>query len=193
MPAVVPVGMERRRFLSTVGTGVVVAASGCIGDGRVLMDKSESVTVKPLDGWWEKLPEVGGDGALSVTVRADQKFQVFYFTSKGPLEQYTEYVGDDRGTETRREGTASATATARRQGSMPSGHGDISQAAVPVEDSNKYEVQVPDDGGRKSIDTDGNHYFVVDHSNYGMVPVEQFQEPLDAFVDLKVIESTSPL
>jgi len=185
--------MERREFLSAVGAGVAVAASGCIGDGRVLMDKSESVTVEPLDGWWEKLPGVGGDGALSVTVRADQKFQIYYFTSQGPFEQYTEYVGDDRGAATRRAGTASATPTTHRQGSMPSGHGDISQAAVPVEDGTKYEVQVPDDGGRKSIDTEGDHYFVVDHSNYGMVPVDQFQEPLDAFVDLKVIESTSPL
>jgi hypothetical protein len=168
--------MHRRAALKTLSVGLVAATGGCVANGRVVMDKSQSVTVEPEDGWWSELPDVGEDGALSVTVRADQRFDVYYFQSEDTFTSYKNYLykGDDSNT--------------------PSGHDEISQAAVPKSGSDKYEVKVPNDGARKSIDTEGKHFFVVDHSNYGDgVRVEEFGEPLDAFVDLKVIKQTSPI
>jgi len=176
MEAAVARGMHRRAVLKSLSVGVVAATGGCVAGGRVAMDKSESVTVEPKDGWWSKLPDVNGDGALSFTVRADQRFDVYYFQSEEAFTSYKTYLYKDDDSE------------------MPSGHDEISQAAVPKSDSDKYEVQVPDDGGRKSIDTEGAHFFVVDHSNYGDgIRIEEFGEPLDAFVDLKLVEKTSPI
>jgi hypothetical protein len=168
--------MHRRAVLRALSLGVVAAMGGCIANGRIAMDKSEGVTVEPQDGWWSELPSVGGDGALSFTVRADQRFDVYYFQSESAFNSYKNYLykGDDS--------------------EMPSGHDDISQASVPKSGGEKYEVKVPNNGGRESIDTEGTHYFVVDHSNYGSgVRVKEFGEPLDAFVDLKVIEQNSPI
>ena len=168
--------MHRRAVLRSLSAGVVAAAGGCIANGRVAMDKSESVNIEPMDGWWTELPDVKGSGALSFTVRANQKFDVYYFQTEQNFTHYKNYLYKDDDSKT------------------PSGHQKISRAAVPKGDSDKYEVKVPDDGGRESIDTEGTHFFVVDHSNYGQgVRVEKFEEPLDAFVDLKVINKTSPI
>ncbi|MFC7133522.1 MULTISPECIES: twin-arginine translocation signal domain-containing protein [Salinibaculum] len=165
--------MDRRSFLSAAA-GVVAATSGCIGDGRVVLDRQKSVTIQPGMGWWAKLPDVGGNGALSFTVRAEQPFDVYYFTGADSFGHYETYV------------------TGGDPPRMPPGHRTLSQAAV--ERDGEFGVQVPRDGGRESIDTEGEHYFAVDHSNYGAgVPVEQYGDPLQAFVDLKVIEEQSPL
>jgi hypothetical protein len=166
--------MHRRAVLRSLGVGVVAAAGGCVADGRVVMDESTSTTVDPQDGWWTELPDVEGNGALSFTVRADQRFDVYYFQSGDSLTSYKNYLYRDDDSE------------------MPSGHDRISQASVPKSNSEKYEVKVPNEGGRESIETEGTHFLVVDHSNYGKgVRVEEFGEPLDAFVDLKVIEKSS--
>lgn len=166
--------MYRRAVLKSLSLGAVTATGGCIANGRVAMDKSQSVTVEPSEGWWSELPDVKGDGALSFTVRADQRFDIYYFQNQSAFNSYKQYLYKDDDSE------------------MPSGHDEISQAAVPKNGSDKYEVKVPNDGGRKSIDTEGKHFFVVDHSNYGDgIRVEEFGDPLDAFVDLKVIEQTS--
>ncbi|WP_340098026.1 hypothetical protein [Salinibaculum salinum] len=166
--------MYRRAVLRTMGAGVVAATSGCVANGRVAVDLSESVTVEPTEGWWTELPDVDGDGALSFTVRADQLFDVYYFQREDSLTHYKNYLYKDDESE------------------MPGGHDEISQAAIPNDDESKYEVNVPEDGGRRSIDTEGSHYFVVDHSNYGMgARVEASQDRLNAFVDLKLYENTS--
>jgi len=166
--------MERRAVLRSLGVGVVAATGGCVANGRVAVDESKSVTIEPTKGWWMELPDVQGDGALSYTVRADQQFDVYYFQREASLTHYKNYLykGDDS--------------------KMPGGHEKLSQAAIPDEDSGKFEVEVPEDGGRRSIDTEGSHYFVVDHSNYGRgVRVESSQDRLNAFVDLKLYENTS--
>jgi hypothetical protein len=166
--------MNRRAALRTMGIGIVAATAGCVANGRVAVDESTSIRVEPTKGWWLELPDVKGDGALSYTVRANQQFDVYYFQSEQSLTHYKNYLykGDDS--------------------TMPDGHEDFSQAAIPDGDSGKFEVEVPEDGGRKSIDTEGSHYFVVDHSNYGRgVRVESSQDQLDAFVDLKLYENTS--
>lgn len=199
--------MNRRAFLSSLGVGTVAVTSGCVADGRVALDVSEEVTVEPLDGWWEELPDVEGNGALSLDIRADQRFDVYYFTSKAEFNRYKIYVyntapadaptTDETATNgTATNGTATQTTdnatTDRRGTSVPTGHEEVSQAAVPRGGGDKYEVQVPNDGGRKSVETEGEHYLVVDHSNYGSgVQVERFQDPLRPFVDLKVIDEDS--
>ena len=166
--------MDRRSFLSSLVGGAVVGVSGCVGGGRVVLERNRTVTIQPEMGWWAKLPSVGGNGALSFTVRAEQPFDVYYFTSPDSFTYYETYVkgGDPE--------------------QMPPGHRRLSQAAV--ERDGEYGVKEPTDGGRRNISTEGDHYFVVDHSNYGAgVPVDEYGRELNAFVDLKVIKEQSPI
>ncbi len=166
--------MQRRAVLRSIGVGVVAVSGGCVANGRVAVDMSESVTVEPAEGWWTELPDVDGDGALSFTVRANQMFDIYYFQQEDSLTKYKNYLYKDDDSE------------------MPGGHEEISQASIPTDDESKYEVKIPGDGGRKSIDTEGSHYFVVDHSNYEMgARVESSQDRLNAFIDLKLYENTS--
>jgi len=61
-------------------------------------------------------------------------------------------------------------------------------------DSGLYEATTADGGNRESVETAGPYYFAVDHSNYRMeTRVEEFDDPLTAFVDLKVIRKRSLL
>ncbi len=166
--------MNRRSFLSTLAAGSVVATGGCIGGGRVVLERNKTVSVQPGMGWWVKLPSVGGNGALSFVTRASQPFDVYYFTDATGFEHYETYVKGGEPAE------------------MPPGHKKLSQAAV--ERDGDYGVKEPEDGGRYSISTEGDHYFVVDHSNYGSgVPVDEYGEALSVFVDLKVIKEQSPI
>jgi hypothetical protein len=166
--------MDRRAFLSTLAAGGVVGASGCVGGGRVVLERKRSVTVRPGRGWWEQLPAVDGNGALTLTVRADQPFDVYYFPDADDFAQYEAYVSGDE------------------PDAMPSGHQSLSQTAV--QQGNEYGVVEPDNGGRRSISPDDDHYLVVDHSNYGQgVPVDEHGEPLQAFVDLEVINKQLPI
>lgn len=166
--------MDRRGFLTSVSAGLVGATSGCVADGRVVMEKSENVMIDAQKGWWEELPDVEGNGALSFSIRANKRFDVYYFTTEEAFNSYKAYVYNDDSS------------------AMPRGHEDISQAAVPKEGTDEYEVKVPSGDGRKSIDTKGSHYLVVDHSNYGDgIQVDEYGDPLEAFVDLKVIDEDS--
>lgn len=166
--------MERRSFLATVLAGSVGATAGCIGGGRVELEINKSLTaINPEMGWWKKLPDVEGNGALDFLVRAERPFEVFYFPSEDAFSHYETYV---------KGGTPSK---------KPRGDRDISRVAT--EHDGKYVAEVPKDGSRKSIDTEGTHYFVVDHSNYGLVPVDQYGKNLDPFVNLKVIKEQSPI
>lgn len=165
--------MHRRVFLSSLAVGAV-GVSGCITGGRVVLERNKSITVRPERGWWVSLPDIGGNGAISCTVRAGQPFDVYYFTSADSFGTYKTYVqgGDPQ--------------------EMPGGDRDLGQAAVRRD--GKYGVKIPENGGRKHLDTEGDHYFVVDHSNYGSgVPVEEYGDPLDAFVDLQIIDRQSPI
>jgi hypothetical protein len=192
--------MDRRSFLASVSVGLAVTTGGCIADGRVALDFSEEVTVRPRMGWWKKLPDVGGNGALSLSVRADQQFDVYYFADASSFNQYRLYIFNQRNdasttadasSSATRTGTATPAMTEAQQSAQLNGD-DISKTAVPVEGGEKYEVQIPGDGGRKSVETSGKHYLVVDHSSYGVgVKVERYQEPLSPFVDLQVIDEDS--
>jgi len=163
-------------MLATLSAGVVVGLGGCVAGGRVVHEKQKSVTVPPHRGWVTEITDVDGKGAVSYTVRAEQRFDVYYFTARADYERYDTFVGGDTPEE------------------MPSGHSELSQGAVRNEERELFEVKVPDDGGRKNITAESTHYFVVDHSNYGMgVPVADQADPLSAFVDLTAYNNTAPI
>jgi hypothetical protein len=168
--------MDRRTFLAMTTLGSAVGTAGCVAGGRVVQEQQQSILVEPGRGWTYEITEVDGDGELSYTVRAEQRFDIYYFTSTGTYDHYRTFLGGDEPPE------------------MPAGHSKFSRAGVHNEDRDLYEARVPEDGGRASISVADTHYFVVDYSNYGMgVPVEEHADPLDAFVDLVVFDTSLPI
>ena len=169
--------MNRRTVLRTVGTGLVAAGTGCLGGGgEVILSVQRDVTVGPGDAWMEtEIPDLSeSGGAIEYIVRAEQAFDVYFFADAADFEQYDAYIkgGDPEAT--------------------PPGHGDFSQAAVPAEGNDLYEATSADGGNRQPVDSSGPYYFAVDHSSYRMENrVEEFDDPLQAFVDLKVIRKRS--
>lgn len=170
--------MKRRAFLQTAGAGAIAVGSGCLGTGGdVVVNVAESVTVDPGEGWVEEVPDVSDPGgALSYRVRSEQRaFDVYFFVGDGQFEHYDAFVSGRDPEET------------------PPGHTSFSKAAVPKSGSEDvYEAATTDDGAREPLDATGPYYFVVDHSNYRMENrVDEYGEPLSAFVDLKVVEERS--
>jgi hypothetical protein len=168
--------MNRRNFLVTAVAGATGSIAGCVAGGRVVHEQHRSVRIDAGRGWIFEITDVEGDGAVSYTVRADRRFDVYYFTSDRTCDRYRSFLGGSDPPET------------------PTGHDDLGRAAVYDERREEFEAAAPADGGRRSVSVDGSHYFVVDHSNYGMgVPVEEHADPLDAFVDLTVYNETLPV
>jgi len=156
---------------------MVVAGSGCLGGGgEVIVSVQQDVTVDPGTAWMEKeIPDLSDSGgAIEYIVRAEQAFDVYFFSDESAFEQYNAYIqGDDP------EAT-------------PPGNNDFSQAAIQREGDGIYEATTDDGGNRQSVESSGPYYFAVDHSSYRMENrVEKFDEPLQAFVDLKVIRNRS--
>lgn len=168
--------MERRSFLATVTAVGTVGLGGCVAGGRVVHGVQTSVTVGANRGWTYEITDIEGDGAVSYTVRADRRFDVYYFTDPENYRTYEQFLaGED-------------------PAAMPSGHNELSKGAVHNEARDAYEVTVPEDGGRKGVSVDSTHYFVVDYSNYGMgVPVEEHADPLSVFVDLTAYNKSLPI
>lgn len=167
--------MRRRTFLQSAGVAASVGTAGCLGlGGEAIVTVQESVRVEPGEGWVEEIPDVSDTGgAVSYTVRSsDRRFDVYLFVGEDQYEHYEAYVQDDDSGET------------------PAGHETFSKAAVPKTDAEEtFEAATQDGGARESLDTTGPYYFVVDHSSYRMENrVEEFDEPLAAFVDLEVVK-----
>jgi len=58
-----------------------------------------------------------------------------------------------------------------------------------TEDGKIYEAATTDGGAREPLNETGPYYFVVDHSSYRMENrVDEYAEPLAAFVDLEVVK-----
>ncbi|WP_262179944.1 hypothetical protein [Haloarcula laminariae] len=169
--------MNRRSVLQTLGAGLAVAGSGCLGGGgEVIVSVQQDVTVEPGNAWMEtEIPDLSeSGGAIEYIVRAEQAFDVYFFSDESDFEQYNAYIkGDD-------------------PDSTPPGNSDFSQAAVPAEGSDLYEATTDNGGNRQSVESTGPYYFAVDHSSYRMENrVEEFDDSLQAFVDLKVIRKRS--
>jgi len=167
--------MKRRSFLRSTGVAVSLGATGCLGlGGEAIVSVQKSVRVEPGSGWVETIPDVSDTGgAVSYTVRSDdRRFDVYLFVGEDQYEHYDAYVKDEEPTET------------------PGGHEEFSKAAVPKsDDESTYEASTQN-GARESLDVAGPYYFVVDHSNYRMENrVDEYGDPLSAFVDLEVVKN----
>jgi len=173
--------MRRRTFLRTAGAGAMAVGSGCLGTGgNVVVNVTESISVDPGDGWVKEVPDVsdGGGGAVSYRIRSRQRaFDVYFDGGEEQFAHYDAFVSGGDPEET------------------PRGHASFSKAAVPKSDAEGvYQAATNDDGARESLDATGPYYFVVDHSNYRMENrVDEYGDPLSAFVDLKVVEQRSVL
>jgi len=168
--------MRRRGFLQAIGVGTTLGSTGCLGlGGEAIVSVQESVRVEAESGWVEKIPDISDSGgALSYRVRSsDRRFDVYFFVGDEQYEHYKAYIHGKNPDET------------------PSGYDDFSKAAVPKPDAEStYEAATHDDGARASLDVTGPYYFVVDHSSYRMENrVDEFAEPLAAFVDLEVVKN----
>lgn len=168
--------MNRRTLLSAVGASIAVGTSGCVSNGRVVNERQENVMIPTGRGETTRIEEVDGDGAITFTVTADRKFDVYYFTSPTQYEDYRRYISG-------------------QQVENPTvGDPQLTQVAVYNEAADQYEARAPADGGRVSITVEDTHYFVIDHSNYGMgVPVDAYADPLRAYVNLTVIDKQFPI
>ncbi len=167
--------MNRRSFLSAVAVGVTTGVSGCVSNGRVVKERQETVMVPTGRGETTRITQVDGKGAIRYTVTADRRFDIFYFTSRDQYEYYLRFVNGQQVED------------------PPSGHPALTETAVYNEETEQYEVQVPDDGGRRSISVEDTHYHVVDHSNYGMgTPVDTHADPLQAYIGMTVIDKQLP-
>ena len=170
--------MNRRAVLRTVGTGLAALGGGCLGGGgEVVVSVQRDVHVDPQDAWTETdIRDVSASGgALQYIVRADVPFDVYFFTDEAAFEQYETYIAG------------------REPDRTPAGDPQFSQTALPTEGSDLYEASTTDGGARESLDATGPYFFAVDHSSYRMENrVEQYDDPLTAFVDLKVIEKRLP-
>lgn len=168
--------MDRRSFLAAAGISIATGMSGCVGNGRVVNERQETVLVPPGRGETTEIAQVDGKGAIKFGVTADRRFDVYYFTSRDQYEYYLRYV------------------SGQKLEDPPAGHRELTKTAVYNEETEEYEVQVPADGGRQSISVDDSHYFVVDHSSYGMgIPVEEEADPLQAYISLTVIDKQLPI
>lgn len=170
--------MRRRTYLRTLGVGAATLGSGCLSTGgEVVVGVTESIRVDPGDGWTRKIPDVSDPGgAISYTVRSKQSaFDVYLFVGEAEYTHYQEFIRDREPAET------------------PPGNSQLSKAAVPQSGSEElYEASTQDEGARESLEFTGPYYFVVDHSNYRMENrVDEYGDPLSAFVDLEVVQQRS--
>jgi len=163
--------------IRSVGAGLVTVGSGCLGGGgEVIVSVQQDVTVEPGTAWMERgIPDLSeSGGAIEYIVRAERSFDVYFFSDRADFEQYDAYINGDEPDET------------------PPGNREFSQAAVPEADTAMYAAMTDGGGNRQSIDRSGPYYFAVDHSSYRMENrVEEFDDPLRVFVDLKVIRNRS--
>jgi len=162
--------MNRRAVLGALGTSVGVGLAGCVGGGSDVVETMQRrVRVTPGQGWVTELPDVSDPGgAIQYNVSADQRFDVYFFTSEESFMFYDTYTDGGDPARTPR-GDDSVGTTAERAG------------------DGSYHATTGESGGRESVDESGPYFFVVDHSDYrgGAAPGEQ-PTPLSAFVDVTV-------
>ena len=162
--------MKRREMLRVAGASAGVGLAGCVGGGSDVVETMQrQVSVTPGQGWVTELPDVSDPGgAIQYNVSANQRFDVYFFTSEESYMFYDTFVdgGDPAGT--------------------PPGDRDVGTAARRLE-KDAYRATTKNEGGREPVDASGPYFFVVDHSRYrGERPPGEQADPLSAFVDLTV-------
>ncbi|MFC7073625.1 hypothetical protein ACFQJ7_15505 [Halovenus rubra] len=164
--------MKRRSFLATTALGATVGLSGCL-DGKPVLTLDKSEIVPPERGLIEKIEDVDGSGEIKYTIRSEHnRFEVFYFRDPAAFTTYQKVtLGGDEMPE-----------------KPPTGYQPLRAVAAKNSEQGAYEAKMPTDGGRHSLDFDGTHYLVVDHSNYGNIEVPDMTDELQVFVGLEVIK-----
>ncbi len=139
--------------------------------GEVVHEVQRQVRIEPGQYWVSRLPGVGGSGAISYTVRADQRFDLFVFPDRADYESYEAYHQNK---------SASA---------EPAGHPALSKTAVAAAAGDGYAARTANDGAREAFESDARSFFVVDHSGYGVgaAPGDS-GSPLHVTVDLEVVD-----
>ena len=158
---------------------MAAVGTGCLGGGgEVILSIQRDVTVDPGRAWMQReIPDLSDTGgAIEYIVRSETPFDVYFFADESTFAKYDAYI------------------KGREPDATPPGHTEFSQTALPDENSGLYEATTDGNGNRQSVEIAGPYYFAVDHSNYRMeTRVDEFDDPLTAFVDLKVIRKRSLL
>ena len=161
-----------------MGVSATAVGSGCMGGGgEVVVSVQQDIKIKPHEAWVkEEIPDVSDPGGeMRYIVKADIPFNVYVFTDRENFEQYDAFI------------------KGREPDATPPGNPEFSQTAVQPEGSDIYEASTDDGGAREPLDEPGPYFFAVDHSNYRMeTRVDDYDDPLTAFVDLTVIKSKLP-
>lgn len=167
--------MDRRTLLRAGLVGVATALSGCLG-GEVVHEVRRQVRVEPGEYWLSRLPSVDGNGAISYSVRADQRFDLYVFTDQEDLDAYQTYHEN------------------RQPERTPTGHNRLGGIAASTDEPGRFVAQTDNDGSRESYSAESEWYFVVDHSAYaGGIPPGEHPDALSAFVDLQIVDKQLPL
>jgi hypothetical protein len=162
--------MNRRSVLRGIGVGIATACAGCTG-GEVVHEVQRQVRIESGSYWRERLPGVGGAGAISYTVRANQRFDLYVFTDRAAYESYEQYHQNESAAD------------------EPPGHPELSRTAVESSSSDGFAVQTTDDGAREPFETEATSYLVVDHSGYGVgASPGEAGEALRATVDVQIVD-----
>lgn len=140
--------------------------------GEVVHDVQRQVRIAPGQYWVSQVPPVEGGGAMSYTIRAQQRFDLYVFTEETAYGQYEAF---------HQNGTPPET---------PSGHRDLSATAVRSENGDGFVVQTEDGGARQSFESQSQSYVVLDNSAYGMgADPGETTEPLRGTLELQVVET----
>jgi hypothetical protein len=170
--------MNRRAALRSIGAAFGTVGAGCLGGGgEIIVSVQRSVTIEPGRAWIKKdIPDISDSGGgIEYIVRSESPFDVYFFAGEDSFEHYDAYLGGYDPEET------------------PSGHREISQTSTKT-GSEAHEATSSNNGNRQPIDVEGPYYFAVDHSSYRMeTRVEEFDDPLNPVIDLKIIRDRSPL
>ena len=163
--------MRRRRYLSTLATGTVVATAGCAG-GKVVHAVQQTINVRPGRGWIDELP--ASANKIRFIARDEQPFDVYVFTNPDNVEYYMTHLDG----ETPQQSPPGDSSLSGRANRMANG---------------VYQIAT-EQKGRQDLAGEGPTFFVVDHSGYRDETVpEEFDEELSVTLDLEAVRSTLPL
>ena len=165
--------MNRRTFLGALAAGATITTAGCSGEQVLRVEPNSPITVRPNDGWIEKIPATADQ--VKYIARDERPFDVYFFTSERAVGHYRTYLDGE---------TPPAT---------PAGDQVLTTHAVRVETDGRedlYEASTPN-RSQQSIDASGPYYFVIDNSDYRMETPVEGTAALSVTLDL--VAMTSPL
>lgn len=164
--------MNRRSFLRGAAAAGCLGGAGCIGGGgEIVTNIQREISVKPGEGWSERIPAVlDNGGAVSYVTRARLPYDVYFFTSEAQMRAYRAFTDGEE------------------PDRLPTGDRSVGRTATPVGER-MHKATSKNDGGRQEIEGTGPYYFVLDNSDYpaagGAYPSAQ-PSSRSIFLDLTV-------